>query len=292
MPAREPFTTLCQALGRPRLAARADLHIHTSYSDGAYTPLQVVDIARRSGLAAVSITDHDSLDGVAAARRAAGKDMEVVNGVELTASFRNQVFHLLGYFFRPDEPALLAALACLRAQRAGRFQEMVTRLRTCGVALEDKDLCRSAEVDTLGRRHLAQMLVKAGRAATIREAFTRYLGDGGRVAVPPVGLPVAEALALVRGAGGVAAWAHPSYDCSRETLVELRDLGLDAVEAEYPGFRRSRVRALRGLAVSLGLAISGGSDCHGPGNYRRDIGACGISTLELDALRQRALGRG
>jgi len=280
---------MCQALARPRLVARADLHIHTRHSDGAYTPLQVIDLARRSGLGAVSITDHDCLDGLAAARAAARTDLEVVSGVELTACFRNQILHLLGYFFRPDEPALGMALTQLRAQRMARFQEMVTRLRSCGLVLDEGDLQQPAEVATLGRRHLAAMMVKAGCVGTLREAFARYLGDGGRVTVPAVGLPVAEAIALVRGAGGVAAWAHPSYDCSREALIELRALGLNAVETEYPGFRRQRAGALRGLATSLGLAITGGSDCHGPENNRRAIGVCSISTAELEALRQRAL---
>jgi predicted metal-dependent phosphoesterase TrpH len=292
MPARQPFTSLCQALARPRLAARADLHVHTTHSDGTYTPGQVVELARRSGLAAISITDHDSLDGIAPARRAAGAAMEVVCGVELTCCYRSHVLHLLGYFFRPDDSALAVVLNRLRQQRAGRFREMVERLRACGVSVRDEDLCAQAEPNTLSRRHLAEMLVHSGQAATIREAFTRYLGDRGRVAVPHVGLPVAEAIALVRGAGGVAAWAHPSYDCSRETLSELRSLGLDAVEAEYPGFRRGRVRELRDLAASLGLAITGGSDCHGSGNYRRDVGACGISTAQLDTLRELAACRG
>src|SRR5437868_6099254 len=99
MPARQPFTSWCQALARPRHTARADLHIHTTHSDGNYTPVQVVDIARRSGLAAVSITDHDCVEGLAGATHAAGEELEVISGVELSASFRGQVFHLLGYFF-------------------------------------------------------------------------------------------------------------------------------------------------------------------------------------------------
>jgi predicted metal-dependent phosphoesterase TrpH len=289
MPARQPFTTLCQALARPRFAGRADLHVHTTHSDGTYTPAQVVELARRSGLAAVSISDHDTLDGIVSARRAAATGVEVVAGLELTSCYRARGFHLLGYFIRPDDPALNAALERLRQQRAGRFREMIERLKACGVSLQEVDLRAPHETDTLGRRHLAELLVKAGQVSTVREAFTRYLG---RVAVPAAGLPVDEAIGLVRDAGGVAAWAHPSYDCSRETLSELRALGLDAVEAEYPGFRPTRVRELRGLAASLGLAITGGSDCHGPGNYRRDIGACGISTAELDVLRERAACRG
>jgi predicted metal-dependent phosphoesterase TrpH len=292
MTARQPFTTLCQTLARSRQAARADLHIHTTQSDGTYTAAQVMDVARRSGLAAVSITDHDSLAALPAARRAASAEVELVPGVELTSWYRGCTLHLLGYFFRPEDRALQAALEQLRRLRTGRFFEMVARLRSAGVCLGEEELPEPSCGDTLGRRHLAELLVKTRRVPTIRDAFQRYLSDGGPAAVPPVGLPVAEAIGLVRAAGGVAAWAHPSYDCSRATMSELRDLGLDAVEAEYPGFRRSRVGELRALAASLGLAISGGSDCHGPDNYHRAIGACGISTRELDLLRDMAGGRG
>jgi predicted metal-dependent phosphoesterase TrpH len=128
------------------------------------------------------------------------------------------------------------------------------------------------------------MLVRARRVATVREAFLRYLGDRGGVAVPKKRLPVAEALALVRAAGGVAAWAHPAYDCTQEQLTELRALGLGAIEIEYPDVRRSRTLELRGWAGQLGLAVTGGSDCHGPG--RRCVGSCTISAAEFGQLRQ------
>jgi predicted metal-dependent phosphoesterase TrpH len=288
MPARQPFTSWCQALATPRLAARADLHIHTTHSDGAYTPGQVVDLARRSGLAAISITDHDCLDGLTSARTTAGNDLEIVPGVELSTRYRGHVFHLLGYFFRADDSALNSALGRLRHQRAERFREMLARLRSCGVELEHPELDDPGCAETLGRRNLAELLVKAGRAATVREAFLRYLGDNGRAAVPAVGLPVEEAIALVRGAGGVATWAHPSYDCTQEALEELRELGLSALEAEYPGFRRSRIQELRRLAAQAGLAVTGGSDCHGPDNFRRAIGVCSITLSELDKVRQLA----
>ena len=136
---------------------------------------------------------------------------------------------------------------------------------------------------TLGRRHLAELLVRQGKAGSIREAFQRWLADGGRGDVPKKRLPVAEALSLVRSAGGVASWAHPPYDGTRDDLAELARLGLGAVEVEYPEFAGSRKTQLRSFARELGLAITGGSDCHGPG--KRAIGACTISLDELARLR-------
>jgi predicted metal-dependent phosphoesterase TrpH len=287
MPARQPFTTLCQLAARSRSTGRADLHMHTTHSDGTYTPAQVLDLARRSGLAAVAVTDHDTLDGVAPTQQAAaGTGVEVVPAVEISTAYRGRELHLLAYFVRLDDERLQAALRRLRDDRAERFWEMVERLRGCGVSLDAGRLRDEAGSGALGRRHLAEFLVQAGRAGSVREAFNRYLSDGGRVAVPKVRLDVAEALELVRGAGGVASWAHPSYDCDRQSLQELRGLGLGAVEVEYPATRTARRQELRRLARELDLAVSGGSDCHGPDQLRRSVGACSISGEELEALRQ------
>jgi predicted metal-dependent phosphoesterase TrpH len=284
MPAGQPFTALCQLAARGPFAGRVDLHIHTTHSDGAYTPAQVVDLACRAGLSALAITDHDTLGGVPAARAAAGSSVEIVAGVEITAEYRQRELHLLGYFVALDHAGLTTALEDIRRHRVLRFREMIERLRGRGVSLEEDEQRVQGKPEALGRRHLAEMLVRARRVATVREAFARYLGDRGGVAVPKKRLPVAEALALVRAAGGVAAWAHPSYDCTQEQLSELRALGLGAVETEYPDVRRSRSLELRGWAEQLSLAVTGGSDCHGPG--RRCVGSCTISAADFARLRQ------
>jgi len=295
MPAGQPFTELCQTLARPCHLGRVDLHLHTTFSDGTYTPEEIVELARRSGLSAIAITDHDTLAGIAPTRLAAGTSLDVVSGVEITAEFRGRELHLLGYCFDLDNAALHGALAGLQADRALRFHEMIKRLHALGVHIEEAEVTRvvassgdhATTSTTLGRRHLAEILVQAKKAATVREAFQRYLGDRGRATVPKARLPVAEAIALVRGASGVAAWAHPNYDCSKETLLELKRLGLGGVEAEYPAFRPSRIKRLRGWAKELGLAVTGGSDCHGPGQPHRCVGASSITHEELMQLREK-----
>jgi len=286
MPAGQPFTALCQLAARGPYAGRVDLHVHTTHSDGAYTPAQVVDLARRAGLAALAVTDHDTLGGVQVARAAAaGSGVEIVAGVEITTEHRHRELHLLGYFVALDHIGLTAALADIRRHRRERFREMIERLRGRGVSLDGEEQLVQGKPEALGRRHLAEMLVRARRVATVREAFARYLGDRGGVAVPKKRLPVAEALILVREAGGVAVWAHPAYDCTQEQLTELCALGLGAIEAEYPDVRRSRGLELRGWSGQLGLAVTGGSDCHGPG--RRCVGSSTISAAEFMQLRQR-----
>jgi predicted metal-dependent phosphoesterase TrpH len=286
MPARQPFTHLCQQLARGPHAGRADLHLHTTYSDGSYTPAEVVDLARRSGLAAIAITDHDTTGGVVPARAAAGKALEVIAGVEITTEHRGRELHLLAYFIDLADEPLESALLAIRRGRVDRFRAMIERLRACGVSVEEED--PSLAPEALGRRHLAEMLVKQGKAGSVREAFARWLADGGSAVVPKKRLPVAEAITLVRGAGGVAAWAHPAYDGTQETLAALARLGLGAVEVEYPQAGRGRVEELRAWASVLGLAVTGGSDCHGPG--RRSIGARSISDSELDLLREKIRG--
>jgi predicted metal-dependent phosphoesterase TrpH len=291
MPARQPFTALCLACGRRPKTGWFDLHIHTVHSDGLYTPAQVIDLARRSGLGGIAITDHDTVAGIAEAERAAaGSSVEVIPGVEITTEFESRELHLLGYFIDPSDAELVGALEELRHQRRERFTVMLERLRGCGIELGEASALASGG-EALGRRHVAQMLVDAGRVGSIREAFSRYLGDGGRVAVPKARLPVAVAIELVHAAGGVAAWAHPSYDGVQAHLAALAELGLDAVEAVYPGRKPSHMKAIRGLASSLGLAVTGGSDCHGPEPLNRVVGAQGIAAEDMERVREKVAAR-
>jgi predicted metal-dependent phosphoesterase TrpH len=264
------------------------LHLHTTYSDGSYTPAEVVDLARRSGLAAIAITDHDTTAGIGEARSAAGDRLEVIAGVEITTEYRGREWHLLGYFIRTDDAALGAGLAYLRAHRRERFREMVERLRGRGVSVEDDTVVTADETSALGRRTLALALQRSGRVGTVEEAFSRWLRDGGPADVPKVRLPFAEAVALVRGAGGVTSLAHPPVDLTLPALVTLRDLGLQAIEVDYPSHRSVRAQELRRWAATLRLAATGGSDCHGPSGPRRTVGACGVTANELALLRNLA----
>jgi predicted metal-dependent phosphoesterase TrpH len=242
---------------------------------------------------AIAITDHDTLGGIRPGQDAAvGTTVEVIAAVEISADYRGTELHLLGYFVQPNDRPLLDALHRLAKYRRTRFWDMVERLRACGVALRTEELGPGAETAVPGRRHLAEALVRIGRAGSVREAFHRYLGDGGRVATPKWRLPVDQALDLVRAAGGVASWAHPSYDCDERSLAELRSLGLGALEACYPTFTARRTRELRALAAACRLAVTGGSDCHGPDQPRRGVGACSITAAELERLRQLASSGG
>ena len=284
MPRRDPFTALCQQTTRRPQLDRADLHLHTLHSDGTYSPAQVVELALRCGLCAIAVTDHDTLAGIEPARQAAGSTgLEVIPGVEITAEHDGRELHVLAYFISVESAPLRNALEKLRQLRHGRFQEMIGRLKRKGITVEPAPVPAEG---ALGRRHLAEMLVRSRQVASIREAFRRYLHDGGCGDVPKQRLPIEEALKCVRAAGGVAAWAHPPESCSTAELMRLHDIGLGAVEADYPGFRARRVMQLKALAREVGLATTGGSDCHGPDDPRRCVGACTISRDELEKLRE------
>jgi predicted metal-dependent phosphoesterase TrpH len=258
--------------------------MHSTASDGVYTPTQLVDLARRSGLAAIALTDHDTLAGVAEAQTAAQGRLEIVPGVEISTDYEGQHVHLLAYFVDVENKPLQQALAGLRQDRETRFWEMVGRLKECGVNLDEDAVRESLGSGSIGRRHLAQALVEQQHAGTIRDAFRRWLHDRGRIAVGRPAIPLHQAIALVRQAGGVAALAHPSYDWERTSLARLRGLGLGGVEVDYPGFRPSWRKQLRDWARQLGLTVTGGSDCHGP---ERELGAGSITRDELNELRNQ-----
>lgn len=286
MPAGQPFTQLCRALARHRPSARVDLHMHTTCSDGLYSPQQIVDLARRCGMPAIAITDHDTFAAIEPARAHAGTRLQVIAGVEISTEFEGRELHLLAYFFDPAHLGLNLALERLRERRRHRFFAMADRLRALGIELDGNNLREAATCAAVGRRHLAQVLVKERKTSSIREAFVRYLGDFGRAVVPKERIAVAEAIALVKDAGGVSAWAHPGEDCTWESVRALYNFGMRAIEVDWPTAKFARSRVLRQWAKALGMATTAGSDCHGPDEPKRSLGARGVDLDDLDRLQR------
>jgi predicted metal-dependent phosphoesterase TrpH len=291
MPKHSPFTRLCGQVAKLARPRRADLHVHTNASDGDYTPTQVIALARQAGLCAVAVTDHDTLIGVPEALSAA-ESIEVVPGVEISTAFAGREFHLLGYFIRTDHDELNAALATVCKSRSKRFHDFVSLLRERGLALpEDRVRLVEAATVSLGRRHVAQLLVACGHARARTEAFHRFVNPlVGKVRAKSL-IPLEEAIRLVHAAGGVASLAHPPADLGEDALSELRNFGLDALEVAYPWGRSSPAARLRALASQFGFAVSGGSDCHGADPTHRRIGSHAITSDELAALRERTARR-
>ena len=264
----------------------ADLHVHTTHSDGACTPGDVVRSAAAVGLAALAITDHDTLTAIVPARlEAARVGIELVAGIELTAERDGREIHLLGHFIRPDDPDLVAATDDLRRARDERIIALADRLGELGLRIDLPYLRATFPRATLGRKHLADYLHKTGQVASFRAAFDRFLGDDGPAIVAKPRIPWREAIALIRGAGGVAGWAHPPYDLRWESLRALAEAGLGSVEVAGPGTTPKVSQRWRAWADELGLATTAGSDFHAPDRPGRWVGAITATSAELERLR-------
>lgn len=265
----------------------ADLHIHTTHSDGACSPADVVRAAHAVGLRGLAITDHDTLTGLPAARAEAGRlGIELIPGIELTAEGAGREIHLLGYFVDDADPALASAAARQREERQARASAIAERLREAGLRIDLESLRAAHPRANLGRRHFADWLARTGQAPDPRAAFERWLGDGGPAHVLRSAPGVAEGIGILRGAGGVVALAHPPLGLDDATIRDWAGLGLEALECDGPKFSRDRARQLRRRADRLGLIPVAGSDFHEHGRPGSWVGS--VTTPESDLERLRA----
>jgi len=243
---------------------RLDLHMHTTFSDGLYAPEKVVSLAIAGGLDAIAITDHDNTQGVVPAQRAAEGRIRVIPGVEMSARWRSQSIHVLGYFVDPAARSLVSHYRDLHARRDVRMRRIVARLAEQGVHLPlgrvgDQ---RASGVVPYTRPHLARALVREGYASTISDAFDRYIGADCPAYVLVESPTPEEVIEAIREAAGVAVWAHPPLGLVDELLPRMVAAGLGGLEAYRPW--PSGVReAVAAHARRAGLFVTGGSDWHG-----------------------------
>lgn len=274
---------------------RIDLHTHSHVSDGTDAPAVVMAHAREAGLDAVALTDHDTADGVAEARAAASElGLEFVPGLEFSTRHGGQSVHLLMYGGDPGEPALAAELARVRDGRDDRTPRMLARLAELGMPLDAAEVeALAADAMSVGRPHIADAMVARGYVADRSEAFAEWLGDDKPGYVDRYATPLPDALALVRGAGGVAVVAHPWSRTGRRVLppAELRRLvaehGLDGFECDHLDHPPANRRQLHGLAAELGVLATGSSDHHGAGKHAAyRLGACTTAPEQYRRLRE------
>ncbi len=268
----------------------ADLHAHTDRSDGRLSPPGLVQKAALRGLAALAITDHDSVDGLALAAPAAKEyGVRLVPGVELSANVGGQDVHLLGYGFDPRDGGLRAHLARYRAERLDRAEAIVARLADLGAPVRMERVLRHAGAGAVGRPHVARALVEARHVPTTGQAFARYLGDDAPAFVAKGNASPAELIGLVHAAGGVCVLAHPGLWTPDALADELVRAGLDGVETVHPAHDADMQAHWEAFAAARGLLTTGGSDYHGfrPEEEER-FGSFGVPVERLATLPQAA----
>jgi len=251
-------------------AEHVDLHIHSTASDGSLSPAQIVQAARKTPLKAISITDHDTLEGtIEALNCPESGSLEVISGIEMSARFPSGGMHILGYLVQVDDPSLRRTLSIVQKARVQRNLKIAQKLQGLGVDVEYDDVLEIAGQGQVGRPHFAQALVRKGSAKNIDAAFDRFLKKGRPAYVSRYRLEPAEAIEVIAKAGGVAVLAHPSTLGTRDdgeldaVLVDLKTAGLKGLEVYYPDHDAKQRAAYERLALRHGLVMTGGTDFHG-----------------------------
>ena len=253
-----------------------DLHTHSTFSDGTFTPLQLVKYAEEKGLKAFAITDHDTTEGIKEAK-SIETNVEVISGVEISTRYDKKEIHIVGLYVNENDADLNKQLKYYREKRVTRNFEILEKLNSLGVDITIDDVKESCTGDVISRAHIAKALVSKGFVGSYTEAFDRYLGDNKCAYVPRETLNYEESMELITKAGGVPVLAHPLlYNMSDTNLVnmmvKLRQKGLKAVEVYYSTHSNSDTQHVMAMANRVGLIYSGGSDFHGATKPKIDMG--------------------
>jgi hypothetical protein len=266
---------------------RVDLHAHTTFSDGLLTPEALVARAIEKRLAALAITDHDTVEGIPRALAVAGTVLEVVPGIELSTAFEGADLHILGYYVNPEHVQLRERLQGFQQERRDRARSILERLRELGAPVDLDAVLELAGPGVVGRPHVAQAMVRAGLVADFDDAFDRYLGSQAPAYVPRPAFSPAEAIALIHAADGVSVLAHPGPQMPDSVIERLNAAGLRGIEVWHPQHGNATVRRYQALAERLGLLATGGSDFHGE-HRSLDLGDLPVPVSVLDPLKRAA----
>ena len=267
----------------------ADLHIHTRYSDSTSSPEEVVQQARACGLSCIAITDHDTIDGINPTMEAAKHcDLEVLSGIELSTEIQGKDIHILGYCFNHNDGPFIEHLKIIQNSRLERMKKMIEKLKLVGIKnIELEEVCALAKSSSLGRPHLAAMLVEKGIVTDRQTAFNKYLADGGIAYVPKYKQTPQEAIQWIQNLGGVTVLAHPALTQIDSLISGLVDLGLKGLEVYYANTSNQIIHFYEGLAKKYNLLMTGGSDAHGKAKRNTFIGKTKIPYELVEKLKER-----
>ncbi len=267
----------------------ADLHLHSYFSDGTYGPGEMVAHAQRCRLAAIALTDHDSVEGCQeTARACAAAGIEFIPGTELTAEQDESELHLLGYYIDIRNSRLLTRIARCQVVRQNRIREMVARLNRLKVPLSAEAVFALANCQAPGRPHVARALVKARLCSSLDEAFERFLKRNRPAWVPKLKMSAVEAIDLIHHARGVAVLAHPGLNRTDEVIPSLVEAGLDGIECFHTKHSTATSEHYLEVADRFHLLVTGGSDCHGLSKGKPLIGTVRVPYRHVEQLKARA----
>jgi predicted metal-dependent phosphoesterase TrpH len=277
----------------------ADLHCHSTFSDGRLTPTELVDLAYRNGVRIFALTDHDIVDGLPEAFETAARydDFTLIPGIEMSTDVPGNEVHILGHFIDWHDDAFLGRLRRLQKSRVGRARLMVERLVELGKPVAWERVQSFAGDGAVGRPHIALALVEAGHVSSVNEAFNLYLSRTGPAYVQRDRLTPEEVIGLLLGVGGIATLAHPRELLAAgnlESLLEqLKGAGLTGMEVYYQDYLPDEIETFRGMAERHGFIPLGGSDYHGLGGpQQREPGNIPLPMEPVEQLLELARERG
>lgn len=243
---------------------KADLHIHSCYSDGLFSPQEIVQQAKAAGLKIIAITDHDSVGGLAEAETEAAKqNITCIPAIEFSCAYEGKDVHILGYLIDYNNSLLVRHLKRFQNVRMKRLKEMVEKLNSISIDIDLSEVINKSKASSVGRPHIAKVLVEKGYAVDIKNAFSRYLQAGALAFVPKTKVSPIEIIHIIHQAGGIAVWAHPCEIDFYSMLRLLVDNNLDGLEAYFPQCCTERTNNLLAIADECGIMVTGGSDWHG-----------------------------
>lgn len=273
---------------------KADLHIHTTASDGLCEPVDIIRLAADHSLSTIAITDHDTIDGYLSVKsKAKSTAIQLLCGAEFTVQQSGRTIHVLAYGFNPEDPNVVSLLKTQRIARLKRMEQILETLRIRdGIGLEMDEVKAQARNNIVGRPHVAKVLIRKKIVSTVKEAFIRYLGQPYIEELDTRYVSVETLVQVVSGAGGVTSLAHPGPLYSVNEVEELMDTGIDGIECIHPAHNFNQQKRFSLLAERRHLLITGGSDFHGSGEeYAPWFGVVTIGEKRVEAVRRVAENR-
>lgn len=267
--------------------AKADLHLHTTASDGKMTPEKIVETAEKLNLSVIALTDHDTIEGFEPARNAAcNVAVEVLPGIELTTDFNNRECHLLAYNFNVENDALNSLLSSNKNARVKRAKWIIGELQKKGFDLDIQEVLAEAGGKNVGRPHIAAILMKKGYIASMKEAFIRHLSDEALGPIQSDYASIKTVIDVVKQAGGVTILAHPGRLYNRQELTQCVEAGIDGIENIHPSHNYELQKEMEAFAEQHNLLTTGGSDFHGrEKSYYRHFGVLTVNTRQSDKIK-------